>query len=209
MGKKLRRTRGCSPIARPSANPIATASTKATVSSNRVNCSAAGTPRVAKTLSSEAMTCDDGLKNRGSTRKRAATSHKANGTAITMTPVSHGRRATRRLRGPRRRHEQAIDMAKSCDGVDDDREKADRGAERDLGSWAEAEEQHKKRQEQDDGNGIDRGKQRLENLDPIARAADQIAQRDAAGGRNRERSRKLAQCCLKIADEFTRSQDIG
>jgi hypothetical protein len=62
-------------------------------------------------------------------------------------------------------------VAESRDGVDDDREKADRGAERDLGSRAEAEEQYKKRQEQDDGNGIDRGEQRLENLDPIAKAA--------------------------------------
>src|SRR5712671_6153728 len=111
--------------------------------------------------------------------------------------------------GPRRRYEQTIDMAKSRDGVDDDREKADRGAERDLGSRTEAKEQHKKRQEQDDGNGIDRGEQRLENLDPIARAADQIAQRDAACGRNRERGRKLSERRLKIADEFTRSQDIG
>src|SRR5215471_7556834 len=103
---------------------------------------------------------------------------------------------------PRRRHEQTIDMAKPRDGVDDDREKADRGAERDLGSRTKAEEQDKKRQEQDDGNGIDRSKQRLENLDPIARPADQISQCDAAGSRNRERSRKLSQRRLKIADEF-------
>src|SRR5215470_17423982 len=92
MGKKLRRTRGCSPIARPRTSPIATANAKATASSNRVNCSAAGTPRVRKTVSSEATTCDGGLKNNGSTNQRAAISHNARSAAMTKSRTSHGGR---------------------------------------------------------------------------------------------------------------------
>src|SRR2546428_12996792 len=96
--------------------------------------------------------------------------------------------------GPHRQcghYEQAVDMAESDDSVNDDGEKTDRRAERDLGSRTEAEEQHEKRQEQDDGNGIDRGEQRLEKLDPIARTADQIGQSEAAPGRKRGRRCKV------------------
>ena len=114
----------------------------------------------------------------------------------------------RRPHGARRGDVEAIDAGKAGDGVERDRKEADGRADRDLGGRAEAEEQHEQRQEQDDGDRIDAGEQRLEHLGQVGRAADEIAGGEAAGDRNGKRRRQLAQRDLEIVDIFARPQDL-
>ena len=108
----------------------------------------------------------------------------------------------------RRGDENPVDVAEARDGVEHDREEADGGAERDLGARAKPEEQHIERQEQDDRHRIDAGQQRLEHLDEVLRAADQIAERDAGGAGNREGDREFGQRHLQIGQEFAGGEHV-
>src|SRR5712692_6563978 len=71
IGMKLRREKLCRPTASPTTRPIATDSAKATASSNKVICSAAGTPRVPNILPSAATTREGGARKSGSTTHHA------------------------------------------------------------------------------------------------------------------------------------------
>ncbi len=88
---KLLRANGGSPTASPIASPIATDSAKATASSQKVICSAAGTPRVSNTALSDIRTREGGLRNIGSIHQRAAISHSTNSSAMAASRASQGR----------------------------------------------------------------------------------------------------------------------
>ena len=108
----------------------------------------------------------------------------------------------------RRGDEDLVDVAEARDRVQHDREEADGGAERDLRSRAEPEEQHVERQEQDDRDRIEAGQQRLEHPDEILRAADEIAERDAGGAGNREGDGQLGQRHPQIGQIFARGEHV-
>ena len=91
MGIRLLRAKGARPTASPRMRPIATESANAMPSSQNVMRSAAGTPGVSSTVCSDMKTREGGLRNIGSTHRRAATSHNANRRTITPMRVSHGR----------------------------------------------------------------------------------------------------------------------
>ncbi len=80
------------PTASPTTRPIATESAKAIASSQNVMRSAAGTPSVSNTLSSESSTRDGGLRNSGSIHQRAAISHSRSAAATIRSRVSQRRR---------------------------------------------------------------------------------------------------------------------